>query len=287
MEIQNVFLKYLLAPIALIVTTTVLSIFNKKNAVLNNKRLIATLLLSSLVLAIPGIFGLIGFYFMPWGYVFSQIYALLTGVLLVYLCTRHCADMFTERKIFVLISAFAIVGFSMYLYKLIFDWLSPIELGWWAATSVFAMLIPVFFWWSYISLLSIPIEIYKLWEYPINADDISLDHLDFDKLLVLELELYKNIHDQEPLKVKVKAPNNMEFGTWFQKFIDDYNTKFPAAPVAFKDTDGEIYKWMFFVKTKFYKKNIYIDPGLEIQNNAISEKMTIHAKRVSENANIN
>lgn len=287
MEIQNVFLRYLLAPLAIVVTTVVMTIFNKKNKILTNRRLIATLLLSCIVLAIPGIFGLIGFYFMPWGYVFSQVYALLIGVLLVFLCTKYCDDMFTERKWFVLFGSLSIVGFSMCLYKLIFDWLSVIEMGWWASTSLFTMLIPIFFWWAYISLLSIPLEIYKLWEYPLHSEDINLDHLDFDKLLVLELELYKDLKEQEPLKVKVKAPNNIYFGVWFQKFIDDYNMKFPSSNVVYKDKNGEAYKWMFFVKTKFYKRNLYIDPELEIEKNAITEKMTIHAKRVAENRSVN
>lgn len=287
MEVQNVFLKYLLAPLVVLTTTTVMSIFNKKNAILSNKKLIVTILVASLVLALPGLMGLIGFYYMPWGYIFSQIYALIVGAALVYLVTKHYQKMFEEKKAFIIVSALVIIGFAMYLYQLIFDWLSPLEIGWWASSSLFVMIIPLFFWWTYMALLSIPIEIYKLWEYPLQSDDINLDHLDFDKLLVLELELYKNVKDEEPLKVKVKAPENMNFGLWYQKFIDDYNMKFSNAPVAYKDTRGEQYKWIFFVKTKFYKKNVYIDPDLDIISNGITEKMTIHAKRVSENANMN
>ncbi|WP_262714337.1 TssN family type VI secretion system protein [Mucilaginibacter metallidurans] len=33
-----------------------------------------------------------------------------------------------------------------------------------------------------------------------------MEHLDFDRLMVLELDLYKNTDDPEPLKVKAKAP---------------------------------------------------------------------------------
>lgn len=112
-----------------------------------------------------------------------------------------------------------------------------------------------------------------------------MDHLDFDRMLVLELELYKNTADAEPLKVKVKAPENMMFGNWFYKFIEDYNLKFPKAPVQYAGDDYETYKWIFFIKRSFFKKNIFIDPDLDILNNHITEKVTIYAKRVSENAN--
>ncbi|MNV73704.1 hypothetical protein D3C71_1668730 [compost metagenome] len=49
--------------------------------------------------------------------------------------------------------------------------------------------------------------------------------------------------------------------------------------------DFESFKWIFFIKTSFFKKNIFIDPDLDIINNGITEKMTIYAKRVSENVN--
>jgi hypothetical protein len=77
----------------------------------------------------------------------------------------------------------------------------------------------------------------------------------------------------------------MVFGDWFYKFIEDYNLKFPKTPVKYMGEDFESFKWIFFIKTSFFKKNIFIDPDLDIINNGITEKMTIYAKRVSENAN--
>lgn len=283
MDIQQVFLRYLLTPLLVFVSAIVLTLFNKKNAVLSNKKLIIAVLLSALVLALPGLFGFIGFDFMPWGYLLSQLYALGIGILAVYLLSKLDQDLIHKRKIFLFFAALIIVGFGMYLYKLAFDWLSPITMGWWAATSIFLFFIPMLFWWSYIALLSIPTEINKMWAYPIRPLDINLDHLDFDKLLVLELELYKNSQDVEPLKVKVKAPENMNFGTWFHKFIDDYNLKFPANPVVFKENGGQSFKWIFFVKKSFFRRHHYIDPDLDIVHNKVTEKMTIHAKRVTEN----
>lgn len=283
MEIQQVFVRYIFAPLLVFISAIGLSFFNKKNSLLSNKKLIIGVLLSGLALAMPGLLGFLSFSFMPWGYIISMIYSFGLGVLAVYVVSKVDSKLIEDRKFFLFFAALVVIGLAIYLYQLAFNWLSLFDLGLWAAMSVTIFILPLVFWWTFISLLSIPTEINKMWEYPVHPLDINLDHLDFDKLMVLELELYKNTKDPEPLKVKVKAPQGMDFGVWFHKFIDDYNTKFPSAPVVFRDTMNKSYKWTFFVKKSLLRRNHYIDPDLNIIQNSITEKMTIHAKRVSEN----
>lgn len=282
MEVQTVFLRYILAPLLVFISAIILSVWNKKNALLSNKKLIISILLGGLALALPGFFGFLGFDFMPWGYFLTMLYAFGLGVLWVYLLSKWDSEGLETRKFFIIFVMLIMLLLGLYIYKLFFDWMSPFRLGWWAATSVSVFFVPVFFWWTYISLLSIPMEIHRVWEYPQYPQEINLDHLDFDKLLVLELELYKDSKDLEPLRVKVKAPEKMNFGLWFQKFIEDYNSKFPSAPVRYADSIGEHQKWIFVVKRSVFRRNVYIDPSLDIVENQITEKMTIHAKRVSE-----
>ncbi|MCS4225976.1 TssN family type VI secretion system protein [Sphingobacterium sp. BIGb0165] len=282
MEVQTVFLRYILAPLLVFISAIVMSVWNKKNSLLSNKKLIISILLGGLALALPGFFGFLGFAFMPWGYFMTMIYAFGVGVLWVYLLSKWDLNSLENRKVFVFFVMLIMLLLGLYIYKLFFDWMSPFRLGWWAATSVSIFFVPMFFWWTYIALLSIPMEIHRVWEYPRFPEEINLDHLDFDKLLVLELELYKDSKDVEPLRVKVKAPEKMNFGLWFQKFIEDYNSKFPNAPVRYSDIGGEYQKWIFVVKRSVFKRNVYIDPSLDISGNQITEKMTIHAKRVSE-----
>ncbi|GGI27611.1 hypothetical protein GCM10008119_28510 [Pedobacter mendelii] len=207
------------------------------------------------------------------------------GIIFVYLLTKYHAEALLERKVFIFFATLISSILSVYLYQLAFNWLSNINFGWLGAGSIAWFFVPLIFWWAYVALLSIPSEIYKIWQYPDTPLDINMDHVDFNRLLVLELELYKKSTDPEPLKVKVKAVENMNFGLWFHKFIDDYNLKFANSPVAFRANDQEGYKWIFFIKTSFFKRNIFIDPDLDIIENGISEKMTIYAKRVSENVN--
>jgi len=285
MDVQSFFIRFLLFPLIFIVSTAVLSIINKKNQFLNNKRLIVSVLLIGIILALPGFLGFLNFNFMPWGYIICCIFYLLMGTVFVYLLTKYYPKDVLERKVFIFFATLISAILAVYLYQLAFNWLSSVNFGWFGAGSITCFFVPLIFWWAYVSLLGIPSEIYKIWKYPDTPLDINMDHVDFNRLLVLELELYKKSSDPEPLKVKVKAVENMNFGIWFHKFIDDYNLKFAKSPVEFRGDDMENYKWIFFIKTSFFKRNIFIDPDLDIIENGITEKMTIYAKRVSENAN--
>ena len=132
--------------------------------------------------------------------------------------------------------------------------------------------------------MEIPLEIYKVWKYSINYDLSFFDKMDYDKLLVMEVEIFKNVKDYAPAKVKAKAPEAMAFGIWFNKFISDYNMKFPKSPIDMLD-EKELYGWIFYVKRSFFHKRRYIDYELSLTENRIKEKFTIVAKRVSEQTN--
>jgi len=286
MDVQSFFIRYLLFPLVAIVSTAILAVLNRKNKFLSNKKLIISVLLLAIILSLPGLLGFLDFNFMPWGYIICQIFYVLLGSLYVYLLTKYYSKELLERKGFIMFGTFIAALLGIYLFQLLYHWLGEVDFGWWAGGSITSFFIPIIFWWAYVSLLNIPQEIYKIWRYPDTPLEINMDHVDFDNLLVLELELYKKSSDPEPLKVKVKAPENMNFGMWFHKFIDDYNLKFAKNPVEYKIAAQENYSWIFFVKTSFFKSNLFIDPDLDIRQNKITEKMTIYAKRVSENVNL-
>lgn len=285
MEVKSIFLRYLLFPIVVVVATAIMTIINKKNAVLNNRRLIITILLTGLALGLPGLFGFLNLQFMPWGYLFCELYFIAIGIIYVWLAGKYYEPMLLQKKGFFFICSLIASLLGIFLFKLGFDWLNDLQYGLWASTSVFVFLLPLIFWWAYISYLNIPLEIFKTWQYPLHPEDIGMEHLDFNRLLVLEINLYKNIEDREPLIVKAKAPQNMNFGLWFQKFIDDYNLKFPNSTVQYKQSNQESYKWIFYIKPSFFRQRHFIDPDLDIEQNHITEHYTIFAKRVAEAVN--
>lgn len=283
MDVQQFFMRYLLLPLIAVVSATILIVVNKKNKFINNKKLIIAVLLVAAALALPGLLGFLGLDYMPWGYIISLLYILPLGAAFVYLMTRCYVNELHDRKVFVLTALLISNLLGFYLYRTLFDVFSSIRIGSWAATCTFSFLLPLLFWWTYVALLSIPAEIYKVWQHPMTQVEINMEHLDFNRMLVLELEVYKHTNDPEPIKVKVKAPENMQFGSWFYKFIEDYNIKFPKSPVAYAGEGNEAYRWIFFIKTSVLRRNIFVDPDLNILQNGITEKVTIYAKRVSEN----
>jgi hypothetical protein len=281
MDVKSFFIRYLIFPLIFVVATAIMTIINKKNKLLSNKRLIVIILCTAVVLGAPGLLGFLDLQFMPWGYLFSQFIYLTLGTIYVWLAGKYYENELINKKGFFILCTLISCLLGIYLFKLGFDWLNNLHYGIWASSSVLIFLLPPIFWWAYIAFLSIPLEIYKVWQYPVVSEDINMEHLDFDKLLVLELDVYKNTDDPESLKVKAKAPPNMNFGSWFQKFIDDYNLKFPNAPVQYK-LNNSSYKWIFYIKPSFFKQRKFIDPDLNIIENRITESSTIYAKRVSE-----
>jgi hypothetical protein len=77
----------------------------------------------------------------------------------------------------------------------------------------------------------------------------------------------------------------MNFGLWFQKFIDDYNLKFPDSPIQYQTANSDSYRWIFYIKPSFFKQRNFIDPDMDIEQNGITETYAIYAKRVSEVVN--
>ena len=282
MDVKSFFIRYLIFPLIFVIAAAIMTIINKKNKLLSNKRLIVIILLTAVILGIPGLLGFLDLQFMPWGYLFCQLIYLALGSVYVWLAGKYHENELLNKKGFFIFCTLISCLLGVYLFKLGFDWLNNLRYGLWAATSIFIFLLPPIFWWAYIAFMSIPLEIYKVWQYPRVPDDISMEHLNFDNLMVLELDLYKNTDDPEALKVKAKAPPNMNFGQWFQKFIDDYNLKFPNAPVQYKVNKTDSYRWIFYIKPSFWKRRQFIDPDLNIVENKITETNTIYAKRVSE-----
>lgn len=283
MDVQGFFIRYLLLPLFAIVAAILLVLKNKNQRFCSNKKLITFLLLLGLVLGLPGMLGLLQMNYMPWGYTLSVIYNFIIGSIVVYvLATRYEYELDTQ-KIYIGFFYLVAIMLGFYIHLLLFERFSTREMGFWAATSTCNFILPLFLWWSYRALLSVPAEIYKVWQYPQKPLQLELDALDFNRMLVLELEIFKSVTDREPIRVKVKAPAEMNFGDWFYKFIEDYNLKFPNNPVSFNDQERRPFLWIFFIKNAFFKRNSFIDPDLNIRQNGITEKMTIYAKRVSVN----
>lgn len=285
---KTIFLQYLIMPILTIVSGWVMMIFNKKNQALSNRRLIFFVLICSVILAVPGCLGFIDTSFAPWLYLTAQFYFLIMGIIFVQAYEHYVGSKVQQHKVLLqVIVMLVIVLLGAYLFALIYNLLHKYTLqysfaagGYIGATSILIFFIPALFYWTYHAFIDIPFEIYKVWQYPYNTDEINFDGLDFDRLLVLDLEFSRRPDAEERLRVKAKAPGNITLGDWFRKFIDDYNYKFPASTIEYVKPDGSMHSWVFYYKKSFFHRRRLLDPGMSITDNKIKEKIKITSKRV-------
>lgn len=277
---NSIFANYLLLPIFTAISTVALAIVNKKQKVMDNKKLIVLILLTGIVLGLPGLFGAMQQAYIPFGFLFSQLVYLVFGSLFLFYLIKSYKDALEKHRPFLFFATCVCMLPGVYIFKIIFDHLNPVNYNYLVASSIFPFIIPLLFYWAYVAILTIPAEMYKVWHYPRNPDPIDYDAIDFNRLMIVELEIYKRPDDNSPLKIKAKAPPDLAFGMWFQMFIEDYNLKFDTNGIRYLNNKEEPYGWMFYITAGMFKKKVFIDPDLTIAANKITEEHSIISKRV-------
>ncbi|MFD2934957.1 TssN family type VI secretion system protein [Spirosoma flavum] len=262
---------------------------NRKNELMSERRLLLIILISALILAIPGFFGLIGLQFIPVYYVVVQVFSLLMGILFLRRMLTDMGPAFTTKPTFVILLTGSIVCFGAALFIPLFNYLSSIRYGilpydLWAGTCLLPFVLPLVFAYTFSALVVVPNEIYKLWYYPRHAEEVVMEGSDYYHLMLLEIQINKDpSRKAPPVKVKARTTGDVAFGTWFQKFIDDYNHKFPNDPIQIFDDTAHEYGWLFYsLKPSLFRLRLYIDFEQTIAQNNLRENHLIVAKRVEE-----
>ncbi|MCD8193719.1 MAG: TssN family type VI secretion system protein [Tannerellaceae bacterium] len=283
-NVSSFLVSYLLMPILAFIMAIVAYFYMKKNKLISNRKFIFFMLLGGLLLALPALFGFIHYWFMPYVYLGLQLFYLVVGYYNIKIIRSFLQEASVEKKdsFTVLVSVqFLMLFIGFAFFSLIFNLCNELKYGMWAATCLFPFMLPLFVWETYNKYMAIPDEVFKSWKYTDSYDLSSFEVLDYDKLRVMELEIFKTVEDAIPTRIKAKAPDNMPFGVWFYKFLTDYNLKFPQKPIVLEN-DGLPYEWIFYVKRSFFVPRKYIDHELSVTANQIKEKYTILAKRVNE-----
>jgi hypothetical protein len=250
----------------------------KKNKLLSNKKLIFYFLSACAVLVIPALFGFADYAFMPYGYALSVGIYLLLGCLNLKLTGKFIKE-FEEKPYGVeFFFQFTVMLVGAALYSLVFNLCNELQYGLWASTCLLPFILPSLFRKAYRTYIKIPVEIYSVWTYKDEQDEIDTEDFDSSAIIVVELEIFKQVEDVKHLNIKAKASENAPFGVWFKMFIHHYNTKSPDYMIAASDKANS-YGWMFYVNTLgFWKRSI--DPALSFAENRIKDKKVITAKRV-------
>jgi len=277
---------YILFPLIGIVVGGVMFFVGKRTGLLKGKKEIIFFLLSCLLLSIPALLGFIDYYFMPYAYIVLSAVYLLLGMLYLRLLKTYIDDWDSKPYYAEILCVAVVMIVGAMFFSLIFNLCNELQYGWWACTCLLPFMIPSLFRKAYNEYLAIPAEVYAIWSYWSNDEkgEKMLEDIDYNKIIVVELELFKQIDDVKPFNVKVKASENMSFGAWFKKFIDDYNKKSPSNPIAYTGGDDS-YGWIFYVITSVLGRKKHINPIATFGKNKIKEHNVIIAKRVVEQKN--
>lgn len=279
------FMRFLFFPLMAGVLAVVYGVLRKKNALLQNRKIIFFVLLSALVLGLPGFAGLLGVNFGTGVYLGFQAMYVVLGVVFLRMLLRRVSEKATKYKRGLeAVVSLIVLAIAMYVFSLLFNLFDPLDGGLWAATCAVPMVIPLLFHWSYGAFLEVPPEIFKVWQYAYDRQELDLDGIDFNRMMVLEVEFSRRVLDEGLVKVKAKAPAGVRYGDWFQKFINDYNFKFPESIIQPADEYQQPYSWIFYMKPSFFRSRRYLDPDLTVTENGVQESKTIVCKRVVQHA---
>ncbi|WP_080779322.1 TssN family type VI secretion system protein [Chryseobacterium phocaeense] len=288
-SVKGIFLRYILMPLIAVIMMFILGLIRKNKPAIKMKVVIIYFLLCSLCLALPGIFGFAENLFNPYWYLIAQVFYLIFGIIHVNLLHRYFRkhiDSLGMSILFESILSLTCMAFGGFLFTLIFGWISK-GLGYpvMAATSISIFVVPMVFYYCYVQFISIPFDIYKTWRYSPDQKLPDFEGADFDRLMVLNVELSKNLEDSNRFRIKAKTlPTGVTFGDWFYRVVDDYNHKNPSSIINLSDIDKEPYYWIFYTKKSFFSFRKYIDFDQDISANGISENEVVICKRVIQHA---
>ncbi|MFV0531929.1 MAG: TssN family type VI secretion system protein [Flavobacteriales bacterium] len=283
--VKGVFLRYLLMPLIMVIMVFVLGLIRKGRPAIKIKHIIIYLLLVALSIAIPGFLGFSGNLFSPYWYLISMVIYLVLGTFHVNLLHKYFRKHFQslwKAILFESILSLTCIAAGGYLFSFIFEWMSK-GLGnpFLAVTSGIIFIVPLLFYYCYIQFVSIPFDIYKTWQYDPNQKAHDFRGVDFNKLIVLNVELSKKAEEDQRFNIKAKTlATGITFGDWFFRVVDDYNFKNPQSTISLIDEKGGSYFWIFYVKRSFFSMRKYIDFEQDITDNKLTEHETIICKRV-------
>jgi len=280
----NIFLRYLLLPLLIIIGLLIMSVVKKAKSTLNNKRLIIFILLLGLFLAIPIVFlGFLGNIFYPWGVLSTHLYYIVFGFCLAWFTrTSWFESIGFNNNIFVFtFSLLVSLIIGTWLYFIIFERLNDLPYHFLMAFSCFWMLVPLFINAAEEFFIKIPTKVYKLW-YPENYRDHDLwETMDLRKTKDVKIMLRRTPEDQRYPGLTVKIPMNVTVGQWFNRFVEDHDVKFPDTPIELSK-EGELYGWVFYKQSLLPIIYRPIDFEKKTADLKLKDNQVIMARRVLE-----
>jgi hypothetical protein len=280
------FLRYLLAPIIVLIALLVMNNLSKAKGVLKMKKLIIFVLITSLILALPSLLGMLRYEFI-WGGLIITIacYLLFSGLFNWFVKSKtYKAIGLGDNKWHIVLALFIAVVLASWIYYLVFSWLSKLNYSLWAMFNILWFFIPVFYRFSKNSFLKIPTPFYKLWTVDIEKNnDEYWNSVDTFQLMQVTVKIKRSLRSRQYSSFSVKLPEEVSLGVWFNRFIEDQNIRFPNSIIETEE-EGEQFGWIFYTN-KWLPIPLFtrmLDFDGDVKLNKLKNKATIYIRRVSK-----
>lgn len=280
------FLKYLLAPILAVLFLAILNSIVKAKKKFNVKKAIVLVLVSSIILVIPSLLGLLKNEFVWIGLIITILCYLFLGIMFnLFEKSKLYKSVGIESKVHTLLLVFVILILSGWLYYLIFEKISSLPYAVWAMFSVLWFLIPLLYAISRDYFLNISKPFYRAWEVSRDGIDHAYwDNIDVFKLIQVTVKIKRTPEATDYSSFSVKLPLEVSLGVWFDRFIEDQNVRFPEEMI---DTtiEGKKIGWIFYT-TRWFNVPLFtkvLDAEKNGKENRIRNKQVIYIRRTSLN----
>ncbi|MBL4746747.1 MAG: hypothetical protein JKY08_10310 [Flavobacteriaceae bacterium] len=280
------FLRYLLAPIIIMIGMLVMSKLSKAKGILKMKKLIIFVLIISIILALPSLLGMLRYEFIWGGLVLTILCYLLIAGLFNWFSTSKMYKTIGlgENKWHMVLSLFIAVILASWIYYLVFSWLSKLNYSIWAMFNVLWFFVPIFYVFSKNVFVQIPTPFYKLWSIDLDENnDEYWNNVDTFRLMQVTVKIKRSLVSTHYSSFSVKLPEGISLGLWFNRFVEDQNIRFPNEIIEFEGGD-DAFGWIFYTNKwlpfPLFTRMLNFDE--DVKKNKLKNKTTVYVRRVSK-----
>lgn len=279
------FLKYLLAPILVVI---ILFIMNGVKAIkknLSTKYAIVYVLVAGLILGIPGGLAMLKDEYVWGGIVIIIGYYILSGLVFLYTMHNIIAEIIGLKdnipsQILVMITAGILGGWIHYL---LFDWSGGMPYGLWAMALVMWYVIPYMTALSLKCFHQIPPPLYDLWYVGQSSFNRNYwDNVDNFQAIPVRVKLKRRRGDKDYSVFTVRLRDGIILGEWFDWLVEDQNKRSPAYKIETHEKSDVELGWIFYTG-RWINYPLFIrilNPNEDKTANKLRRNQTIYIKRV-------
>lgn len=278
------FLKYLLAPLFV---ATILLIMNGVNTIkkqLKVKNIIVYILVTGLLLGIPGCLSILKDEFV-WGGVFivNTLYIFL-GCLFTYTMNNSVArkigvDSNMASQVLLMLICGVLGG---WIHFLLFEKLGGMPYAHWSMLSIVWYTLPFLTVLSLRAFHKIPPPLYELWSFGQSSFNRNQwDNTDNFQATPVKVRIKRRREDEEYASLTVRLQDNISLGDWFNWLVEDQNKRSPMHQIDV--TDSRVNAGWIFYTTRWINYPLFIrvlNPEQNRQENEIKKNQVIYIKRI-------